>query len=332
MEYKQLPYVNKPVSSIVFGTATKILFDAIEEDQPDIAERKQKAYTLLDTVFEAGINCFDCADHYGEEILGEWISLRQVRDRVVILSKCAHPNKWRERVTDFDILYDIHNALAKLKTDYIDIYMLHRDDRKVPVKIIVDTLNRLHNEGKIGAFGGSNWSVERIEEANRYAMENGLIPLTVSSPNFGLAEQVNNPWVGNCVTISGPQNEYARQWYVNNNIPVFAYSSLARGFFSGAFRSDEPEKAKEILDEAGVRGYFCDANFERLRRAEILSAKKNAGIAQIALAWIFNQPVNTFILTSPVNEKQIRENVAAADIKLTPNEVAWLDLQTDELI
>ena len=327
MNYKKIPYVEKEISSIVFGTATKTLFDAIETDRPDIEQCRQKAFSLLDDVFAAGINCFDCSDHYGEEILGEWIELRGVRDKTVIFSKCAHPNKWRDRVTDFDILYDMHNALAKLRTNYVDIYMLHRDNPSVPVDIIVDTMNRLFDEGKIGAFGGSNWSYQRIEAANEYAAKHNLVPFTVSSPNYGLAEQVDNPWVGQCETLSGPENKEAREWYQKNNIAVFAYSALARGFFSGAFSSDNPEKAKQILDEAGIKGYYCQNNFERLRRCEILAAKKGVSVAQIALAWLFGQPLNTFLLTSPVNKEQIEQNIAAENISLTEEEKLWLDLE-----
>lgn len=327
MNYKKIPYVKKEISPIVFGTATKALFDAIETDHPDIEARRQKAFKLMDDVYAAGINCFDCSDHYGEEILGEWIELRGIREKTVIFSKCAHPNKWRDRVTDFDILYDVHNALVKLRTDYIDIYMLHRDNPEVPVSIIVDTMNRLYNEGKIGAFGGSNWTHERIEMANEYAAKHDLVPFTCSSPNFGLAEQVDNPWVGQCVTLSGPQNKEARKWYQDNNIAVFAYSALARGFFSGAFDSSNPEKAKEILDEAGIKGYYCESNIERLRRCEILAKEKNVTVAQIALAWIFNNPLDSFLLTSPVNQAQIDQNVASENIKLTTDEVLWLDLE-----
>ena len=327
MNYKKIPYVEKNISPIVFGTATGILFDAIEKEHPDVEARRQKAFKLLDNVFAAGINCFDCSAHYGEEILGEWIDLRGVREKTVILSKCAHPNEWRDRVTDFDILSDIHDSLVKLRTDFIDIYMLHRDNTDVPVSLIVDTMNRLYDEGKIGAFGGSNWTHQRIEEANEYAAKHNLIPFTVSSPNFGLAEQCDNPWVGNCVTLSGPENKTARQWYKDNKIAVFAYSALARGFLSGAFKSDEPEKAKEILDEAGIKGYYCDNNFERLRRAEILAEKKGVSVAQIALAWIFKNPLDTFLLTSPVNEIQIKQNVASENIELTNEEVLWLDLE-----
>ena len=85
-----------------------------------------------------------------------------------------------------------------MRTDYIDIYLLHRDDPAVPASEIVEIFNAMHREGKIGAFGGSNWTHERIQEANAYAKDHGLIPFTVSSPNFGLADQIADPWGGGC--------------------------------------------------------------------------------------------------------------------------------------
>ena len=245
----------------------------------------------------------------------------------MIQTKGAHHDRWHIRVTPYDILSDVHTSLARMKTDYIDIYLLHRDDETKPVGPIVETLNALVDEGKIKAFGGSNWTHQRLEQANEYAAKHNLVPFTVSSPNFGLAEQVDNPWVGNCVTLSGPENADARQWYRNHNMPVFAYSSLARGFFSGAFRSDDREGARKFLDEAAMKGYYCDANFERLRRAEILAKELNCTVAQVALAWLLNQPLDAFLMVSFSNPKHIQSNVDACEIILTPEQVAWLNLE-----
>ena len=129
-----------------------------------------------------------------------------------------------------------------------------------------------------------------------------------------------------CVTISGPENKLAREWYEKNKIPVFAYSGLARGFMAGLFKSSEPEMAKEKLDGPGMLGYFCENNLERLRRCEQLAEKKGVSVAQIAMAWIYNQPFEVYALSSPVTKNQIEENTAALDIDLTPDEVQWLDL------
>ncbi|MEE1049419.1 MAG: aldo/keto reductase [Clostridia bacterium] len=331
MKYSRIKGLDKDISKLVFGTATPKLFAAVA---PDATKQDEDgAFALLDEIYASGINAFDCAAHYGEEIMGRWMEARENRDKCVIITKGAHPNNWRDRVTDYDILADANDSLKKLKTDKIDIYMLHRDSHTVPVGIIVEALNRLYQEGKISVFGGSNWTHKRIQEANEYALKHNLMPFSVSSPNFGLAEQVNDPWVGDakfadgCVTISGPENIDARNWYKENSIPVFAYSSLARGFLAGVFKSTEPETAKQVIDEPGILGYYCENNIERLRRCEILAKEKNVTVAQIAMAWIYNQPFEVFALSSPVTEQQIMENIAAIDIILNEDERKWLNLE-----
>ena len=331
MKYSRIKGLDKPISKLVFGTATPKLFAAVA---PNATKRDEEAaFELLDGIYASGINAFDCAAHYGEEIMGKWMESRGNRDKCVIITKGAHPNKWRDRVTDYDILSDANDSLKKLKTNKIDIYMLHRDSHTVPVGIIVNALTRLCDEGKIAVFGGSNWTHKRIEAANDYAYRNNMKKFSVSSPNFGLAEQVNDPWVGDakfadgCVTISGPENAEARNWYKYNSIPVFAYSSLARGFLAGVFKSSEPETAKNVIDEPGMLGYYCENNIERLRRCEILAKKKKVTVAQIAMAWIYNQPFEVFALSSPTTKKQIEENIAALEIELSEDETRWLNLE-----
>jgi aryl-alcohol dehydrogenase-like predicted oxidoreductase len=320
MNYSKIPYVNKQVSRLVFGTAIKEIED------------KKTAFTLLDAIYAEGINTFDTAVQYGDMELnfGEWVKERNLRDKVVIITKGAHPNRWRNRLTPFDILSDFHDSLAKLRTDYVDIYFLHRDDLNVPVGPIVEVLNQLHKDGKIGAFGGSNWTHERIKAANEYATKHSLIPFTVSSPNFGLAEQVNDPWGGGCVSISGPKNINARKWYIEQNMPVFAYSCLARGVLAGKIKSSEQAKAGEVFDQPTVLGYCHPDNFKRLERVEKLAELKGYSVAQISLAWLMNQKVNTFALVSCRDPKHMKTNIEALYIKLTQDELQWLDLQGTE--
>ncbi|HBQ64197.1 MAG TPA: aldo/keto reductase, partial [Clostridiales bacterium] len=286
---------------------------------------------LLDAMGSIGINAFDSAQVYGdgERVLGAWMQERGNRDQVVILTKGAHHNAWRKRVTPHDIQTDVADSLAKLMSSRIDIYILHRDDPDVPVGPIVETLSRLHDAGKIGAFGGSNWTHARIQEANDYARRFGLVPFTTSSPNYGLAEQVENPWGPGCVTLAGPEEAEARAWYQENQMAVFSYSSLGRGFFSGRVKSTEPEKAKEILDAAAFRGYSHPVNFKRLERTEILAAEKGYSVPQIALSWLLHQPLNVFPLIGANTAEEMQENIDAMQIRLTPEELRWLDLQSE---
>lgn len=316
---KQIPYVTKPVSRIFYGTA-------------DLPKRKGDPGALLDGILESGINAFDAARVYGksEKILGKWIADRGIRDRVVILSKGGHPDIFgRKRINRRAIRRDLERSCRELGTDYIDIYLLHRDDPAVEVGEIVEILNELHAEGRIGAFGGSNWTHQRIREANAYAESRNLIPFSVSSPNFGLAQQVQDPWGGGCVTISGPDNEDARAWYAESGMPVIAYSSLGRGLFSGRVKSAEADRASQVMDSFAMKGYGCPENFERLRRCEELAARKDCAVSQIAMAWIYGQSMNTFAVVSTGSTSRMRENIAALSLALTPAELRYLDLKQD---
>jgi aryl-alcohol dehydrogenase-like predicted oxidoreductase len=233
---------------------------------------------------------------------------RGLREQVVIISKGCHHNADRRRVTPFDLASDLHDSLARLRTDYIDVYLLHRDDSDVPVGPVVEAFNEHLQAGRIRAFGGSNWTHQRIAEANAYAWAHGLTPFTASSPNYGLADQIADPWGPGCVSISGPTNRGARAWYGANGMPVMAYSSLARGLFSGRITAE---------------------NFERLRRALLLAEEKGASVPQIVLGFMFASPLDVFPIVGAANGDEFRENVEAFDLALTAEERAWLDLEID---
>lgn len=320
--YGSIPYVDKPVSQIFYGTAI----------QPYLTG--QDANELLDAIYAAGITAFDCARNYmaAELSLGKWIDARGNRDKIVLLTKCGHPSMFgKKRINEKEIRKDFAKSSKYLHTDYFDIYLLHRDDPDVEAGTIVEIFNALHAEGKIGAFGGSNWMHQRIEQANEYAYAHNLIPFSVSSPNFGLADQINDPWGHGCVTISGPSQTEARRWYEQNGMPVIAYSSLGRGLFSGKLKSADTDKAASILDGTAMKGYGYPENYERLRRCELLAEKKGASVPQIAMAWIYNQKINSFAVVSTTRAKRMRENIDALHIKLSLEELAFLDLEREEL-
>ncbi len=319
MHYGSVPGVEKPISRLAQGTAAG--FDSGNQDA---------AFALLDMALAHGYNTFDTAHVYGartSQMFGKWIRERGVRDRIVILAKGAHHGPQGGRVTPEDLTSDLNDALNWMEVDSVDLYVLHRDDPSVPVGPIVEALNTHHKAGRIGAFGGSNWSYERIKEANEYARAHGLMPLAVSSPNFSLAEQVEEPWT-NCVSISGPQGEAARQWYAQSDVALFTWSSLAAGFFSDRFHRDNLDQFTGH-DALTVRCYAYEQNFQRLDRARELARQKEISVPQIALAFVMSQPLNIFALVFCANEQQFAANAAALDVKLTPQEIAYLDLKAD---
>ena len=319
MKYGSIPGIARPVSRLVQGT---VMVNSRELDA---------GFALLDGIYALGCNAFDTAHVYGngdgERTLGRWIRERGVRDRVVIITKGAHHNQDRRRVTPFDITADLHDSLARFQVDSIDLYLLHRDDPSAPVGPIVEILNEHHAAGRIHAFGGSNWSHERIAAANEYAASHGLTPFAVSSPQFSLAEMVVEPWA-ECISISGPAAAAARAYYERTQIPLFTWSSLAGGFFSGRFRRDNLDQFTSGLDAVCVKSYCYEANFGRLERAEQLARQRGLSLPQIALAYSQSHPLNLFSLVGCRTPEELAENITALDTRLTPLEVRWLESST----
>jgi len=141
MKYGNVKGVDKPVSRLVLGTMIINL------------NEQEKSLRLMDDVFELGCTTLDTAHVYGsEKAIGEWMKERKNRDKVVVLTKGAHHTD-RKRVNPEDITADLNESLSRLKTDYIDIYLLHRDDPDYLVGPIVEIFNEHHKAGKVCAFG-----------------------------------------------------------------------------------------------------------------------------------------------------------------------------------
>jgi len=286
----------------------------------------------MDAAWEAGINAFDTAHVYGgganDKFFGRWIKARGVRDEVVVLAKGAHHNDVRRRVTPYDIAADLHDTLARMQIEFLDLYVLHRDDTAVSVEPIVDALNQFHREGKIGAFGGSNWTTARLAAANAYAAKSGQIPFAVSSPNFSLADQKKEPWEG-CVTISGPTNTGEREWYAEHKMPLFTWSSMAGGFLSGRITPENQGEFTGYFDKLAVECYASPDNFERLERAKTLAMEKGLTMPQIALAYVLHYPLDIYALVGSANAAEIAANIVALNTPLTMQEMDYLDLRAD---
>lgn len=320
MQYGNIPGVAKPVSRLVQGS--------IMISSSNVPE----CFYLLDSILDMGCNTFDTAHVYGggdnERTFGRWLRERGNRDKVNIIGKGAHLSQDRKRVTPWDITSDIYDSLARFKIDHIDIYLLHRDDPDFPVGPIVETLHEHKKAGRILAYGGSNWSHARIAEANAYAAAHGLDPFVASSPNFTLAVQNQPPWEG-CISISAADAQPARDYYAGLNMPLFTWSSLAGGFFSGRLRRDNLESFETYLDKLAVTTYANEENFKRLDRVQQLADEKGLSIPQVATAYVMSYPLNIFALVGCQTADEFKANMAASEMRLTAAEMAWLELKSD---
>jgi aryl-alcohol dehydrogenase-like predicted oxidoreductase len=302
MRYGRVAGVEKDISQIVMGT----LF----------AKGVDQAGPVFDEFISQGGNCFDTARHYGdaELVFGEWMQQRGNRDELVVITKGAHtPNCNPEAVTS-----QLSESLERLQTDFIDIYFLHRDNPEIPVGEFVDVLNEHRDAGRIGVFGGSNWSLERTDEANEYATRNGLAGFTVLSNHMSLARMVEAPWDG-CLAASDAES---RAWLAERQMPLFPWSAQARGFFV-----DGRAAVDKLDDPELVRCWYSDDNFERLARVRQIAERQGVDAVSVALAYLLHQPTPVFSLMGPLNIEEARSSLAALDVQLSAQDVKWLNLE-----
>ncbi|TVR56167.1 MAG: oxidoreductase [Puniceicoccaceae bacterium] len=297
---------DKPVSRFVMGA--------------DNQQSLPHAAVMFDDFVERGGNAFDTAFIYGgglqEKLLGAWCRSRGLRDHVFIIAKGAHaphcnPGKLSEQLLI---------SLERLQTDYADLYLMHRDNPEIPVGEFVDVLNEHVSAGRIRRFGGSNWSLARIAEANAYAKAKGLQGFACVSNNFSLARMVDPVW-GGCLAASDPDSI---AWLKERQMPHFAWSSQARGFFT-----DRAGPA-ETSDPQLVRCWYSEDNFKRRERAITLAAHKEVNPINIAAAYVLSQPFPSFCLIGPRVLEETRTSMPALDIlPLSPEECAWLNLESE---
>ncbi len=298
MKYNRIAHLDKDISRIVCGTDW--LMGATPGD----------SFKTLDAFVEAGGNCFDTAHCYGanSNILGAWLKARRNAHKLVFLNKGNHPYgspRFSEMFTKNDI-FENHERLGITHTD---LYVFHRDDPSVPIEEVVDWMNRIIKSGLITAYGGSNWQPARIDAANKYAAESGQQGFSCNNPNLTLAHNVKPLWDG-CVTI----DEAGRKWHEANQLPLFAWSSAARGYFA------------ETTDGEVMAAYDCPESQARRARAKELGEKKGFSATQIALAWVLNQPFPTFALCGLRKPSDVEQNVVVPDIQLTSEELRYLEI------
>lgn len=316
MRYLQIPFVKQPFSVLALGTATRIF-------TPDTYAR---AADMLDAFLGAGGNVIDTAHIYNlgasEKTLGRWFKTSGKREQVVLIGKGCHPvidsgdifgKPWVPRVTPEAIRADLSESLERLQTEYIDLYLLHRDDERAPVGPILDALNAEQARGRIRAFGASNWHTTRIAEANAYAARHGRNGFVLSSSQFGLVQPAH-PLYPMTTAVS----ETERAWHAANQFPLLAYSPLGAGYISRA------AQGKDTHDNAEAGAYASAENKRRVERAVELAKRRGVSAAQIALAYALQPDLTVGAVVGPTHVAHWKELAAALAIALDAGDRAFL--------
>ncbi len=312
MDRRVLRGTDLRVSQVCYGTAgmgADATVDEVDE--------------LLNAFRDGGGNFIDTAHVYSawtlrgtgaaERLVGDYVQ-RNGGEDLVIATKGGQPHLGGYRRTDewlapYRIRADIDDSLGRLGLEAIDLYYLHRDDLAMEVAEIIDYLNEEVQRGRIRYLGASNWTCDRIEEANRYAEQNGLRGFAVSQVEWSLAYKESPP-----PEPRGTQTVYAHEeevgFHERTGMALVAYTSTARGYFA--------------LEEGGRDAYDNDLSRARRQRARELAQELGVTPNQVALAWLMNQDFPVFPITGTLDPEHLRENMAAADIGLDAEQVRWL--------
>jgi aryl-alcohol dehydrogenase-like predicted oxidoreductase len=300
MERRNLGTSGIEITPIIMGTwqAGKAMWAGIDDAETSRAIR---------AAYDAGITAFDTAESYGEghaeRILGE--ALASVRDRVVLATKVYFKHLAYDQVMEA-----CHRSLENLRTDNIDLYQIHWpagtfNSKAVPIEETMEALNALKEQGKIRAIGVSNFSRVQIEEAARHG---DIVSL---QPPYSLFWR----------HVEKDAMPYCRE----KNISVLAYSPMAQGLLTGKFgkghrfaKGDHRKRNKLFRGEHATRVHRA---LEELRP---IAEGRGITLGQLALGWVIAQP-GTCAIAGARNVEQVIENAKAAELRLTPSELAELD-------
>ncbi|WP_101911264.1 aldo/keto reductase [Marasmitruncus massiliensis] len=272
---------------------------------------KVDAKHQMSQYLELGGNFIDTAHVYGdwnpgllcrsEHTIGEWFAETGNRQKVVLATKGAHPdwlNMSVPRVKAEDIAKDLDESLHYLQTDYIDLYFLHRDDPSVPVSEIVDCLEDAMKVGKIRYYGCSNWSLERLREANTYAAQTGKQGFICNQLMWSLADiNFDNLADKTFVLMDGKTHRY----HAENNLNAMAYMSIAKGYFTR-------KAAGEQLPASVTDVYDSESNFHIFEELIHLAKETDYSINDLSLLYIIaNQAFPAVPIASFDNDNQLKQ-------------------------
>lgn len=273
-----------------------------------VESSEEAAHRMLDRYLDAGGNLIDTARFYAnwvpgengrsERIIGDYLRNRQNRDRFVICTKGCHP-LWeamdKKRVNPQAYEEDLNASLKALGTDYIDLYLLHRDDPAVPVETLLEVMEKARNAGKIREYGISNWRSSRIQELVTAAKRMNCRGIRADQEliNYGCMSH-NPPWDPSTESWDHTYPDVLRQ----ADCAVMAFSGQAAGFFHKLCAGETPEQAGEYYNTP-----------ENIRRAAVLqkiSEETGLSLSSLLLKYLLQAKTLQIIpLVRGVDQEQL---------------------------
>lgn len=277
------------------------------------------SFEVLDAFYEAGGRMIDTAEVYSawvpghkggesEAVIGAWMKDRGVRKHMRIATKTG----WAPNGGDLNpatLEARLNGSLERLQTDYVDLYYAHRDDETVPQDEVAAGFAVLVAAGKVRELGASNFTEERLRGAIAAAKAQGLPGFTVLQNQYNLLER-------------GDFDPDYQNYCVANDVAMLPYFGLASGYLTGKYR--KPADFARYPRGERLKHYHDGRGPALLAVMDQIAKDCEATVAQVALAWLLDQPGVAAPIASATTADQLDELVEAIDIELMPDQITLL--------
>lgn len=283
---------------------------------------EEESFRILDGFLDRGFNAIDTANNYSywvdgnvgtesERIIGNWLKSRGVREQIVLATKVGGRNMIQDKpnTTKAHILKEVEESLIRLQTDYIDLYQTHYDDVNTPVEETLSAYNQLIKEGKVRFIGASNFSSERLIESLDKSELYNLPQYKTLQPEYNLYDRQHF-------------EEFLQPVAEKYNLAVIPYYSLASGFLSGKYKTEED--LQQSLRGNGIKKYLNERGFKILDALQTISTRYNISYSAVALAWLMDQKTVVAPIASATKEQHLDAFVEAVNVQLSHDDVKLL--------
>ena len=283
---------------------------------------EEESFRILDGFLDRGFNAIDTANNYSywvdgnvgtesERIIGNWLKSRGVRDQIVLATKVGGRNMIQDKpnTTKAHILKEVEESLIRLQTDYIDLYQTHYDDVNTPVEETLSAYNQLIKEGKVRYIGASNFSSERLIESLDKSELYNLPQYKTLQPEYNLYDRQHF-------------EEFLQPVAEKYNLAVIPYYSLASGFLSGKYKTEED--LQQSLRGQGIKKYLNERGFKILDALQTISTRYNISYSAVTLAWLMDQKTVAAPIASATKEQHLDAFVEAVNVQLSHDDVKLL--------
>lgn len=283
---------------------------------------EELAFEMLERFCRYGGTVIDTARNYyewvvngrgkSEECLGKWLSKGGNREKVCLCTKGGVSNcgsNWLINLSREQLQRELSESMDALRTDHIDIYLLHRDEKDRAVEEIIETMQLLREKGKIGMIGAANWSLNRLCQANNYALKHNMEPFRVIQTWWSLAEYTKEMWNDdNCTHMDSDMLEYM----LDNDLIGMAYTSQCKGFFQKAIAM-----GLDGIDESLKKRIVTQSNLAKLHYIERFCRKQGVSPTAVVTGYITSNKAKGIALVSCSELGQLDDILQSCDYELS---------------